>query len=730
MSEQLHHPTTTEQNCACCRICNMDADSHAGHAEQMSHQEHVGHEEHGDHAAHADHEKHEGHAGHEGHGAHDHSGHEIMFRNRFWISLVLSIPVIIYSEAIQSWFGYTAPVFPGSQFVAPLISTVIFIYGGFPFLQMATWELRGRKPGMMTLIALAISVAYFYSMATVFWELGEDFFWELVTLIDIMLLGHWLEMRSVRQASGALDALAKLMPDSAEVVMSDGSTMAHPVSDLKRDDLVLIRPGASAPADGIVVEGASAVNESMLTGESKPVHKRIDDSIIAGTVNSGNGSLRVRLTAVGDDTALSGIMKLVDEAQRSKSPTQLLADRAASCLFYAALLAALVTAVVWSLYFGGVTSQVVARVVTVLVIACPHALGLAIPLVVSNTTSLAAKNGILIRDRQAIETAKDLNVITFDKTGTLTKGEIGVVAMAVADGENENEALAIAASVEGDSEHLIAQSIREAAKAKDLSLPSIGKFQILKGRGVQADLQGEPVYVGGPRLLEFLEVEPPANLVEFAGQSGEKGQTVIYLVRGQAVVAAFALADVIRDESKTAVRALHDLNVEVAMLTGDSRDVAKAVAEELQIDQYFAEVLPADKDQKVIELQKQGKRVGMVGDGVNDAPALTRADVGIAIGSGTDVAVQSAGLILVKSNPLDVVKILRLSLASYSKQKQNIWWGAGYNIVMIPLAAGILAPLGFIMPPAIGAILMSLSTIIVAINAQTLRRVDLDNFSR
>jgi Cu2+-exporting ATPase len=579
---------------------------------------------------------------------------------------------------------------------------------------------------MMTLISLAISVAYFYSMATLIWDLGEDFFWELVTLIDIMLLGHWIEMRSVRQASGALDALAKLMPDTADVIMPDGSVMEHSLNDLKTGDLVLIRPGANAPADGVVVEGESDVNESMLTGESRPVKKTVDSQIIAGTVNSGNGSLRVRLTAVGDDTALSGIMRLVQEAQQSKSETQLLADRAASWLFYVAVFVALLAGTLWSFYFGGVTGQVIAIVVTVLVIACPHALGLAVPLVVANTTELGAKNGILIRDRQAMETAKDLNIIAFDKTGTLTKGEIGVVGMAATGDVDVDKALAITAAVEGDSEHPIAQSIRQAAENRQIDLPQISDFQILKGRGVQAAYEGETVYVGGPRLLQFLETERPTHLTKFAQESGSKGQSVIYLVRGDNVVAAFALADVIREESGTAVRALHDMNVEVAMLTGDSRDVAKAVADELEIDQYFAEVLPADKDQKVIELQGQGKRVGMVGDGVNDAPALTRADIGIAIGSGTDVAVQSAGLILVKSNPLDVVKILKLSKASYRKQSQNIWWGAGYNIVMIPLAAGILAPWGIIMPPALGALLMSISTIIVAINAQTLRRTNLD----
>ncbi len=599
---------------------------------------------------------------------------------------------------------------------------------------MATWELRGRKPGMMTLISLAISVAYFYSMATLIWKgLGEDFFWELVTLIDIMLLGHWLEMRSVRQASGALDALAKLMPDTAELIMPDGSVEEHPASHLKLDDVVLVRPGASIPADGEVAEGESKVNEAMITGESLPVDKTIGAPVIAGTVNSGNGSLRVRVTAVGDDTALSGIMRLVDEAQKSKSETQLLADKAASFLFYAAVSVSLLAGIFWSFFVGEtvagqvITSQqVIAIVVTILIIACPHALGLAVPLVVANTTALGAENGILIRDRQAMETAKDLNIVMFDKTGTLTEGEIGVVGIAVAAGIDPDNALAITAAVEGDSEHPIARAIRHSAAEKEHELPVITGFEILKGRGVKATHKGQTVYVGGPRLLEFLEAERPSNLTQFAQESGQKGQSVIYLVREQDVIAAFALADVVRQESSTAVHALHEMDVEVAMLTGDSKDVAKAVAEEIKIDQYFAEVLPADKDQKVMELQAQGKQVGMVGDGVNDAPALTRADIGIAIGSGTDVAVESAGLILVRSNPLDVVKILKLSKASYRKQMQNIWWGAGYNIIMIPLAAGILAPFGFILPVALGAVFMSLSTIIVAINAQTLRRVSLE----
>jgi Cu2+-exporting ATPase len=705
------------------------AHEHAAGDTQM---EHAGQMDHGDHMMESsDHDTHSDHGGHGanggGHGGHaDHTGHETMFRNRFWICLVLSLPVILYSPAIQDWFNFTAPAFPGSQWVLPVLATIIFVYGGFPFLSMARWELSDRQPGMMTLISLAITVAYVYSMATLIWPIGEDFFWELVTLIDIMLLGHWMEMRSVRQASGALDALAQLMPDTAEVIMPDGTVMEHSLSDLKVDDIVLIRPGSSAPADGVVIDGETDMNEAMLTGESKPVKKEVGNAIIAGSVNAGNGSLRVRVTAVGGDTTLSGIMRLVLEAQQSKSQTQLLADRAASWLFYAALAAALVAGVIWTIVDGGISERVIATVVTILVIACPHALGLAVPLVVANTTAVGANNGILIRDRREMEIARDLNIIAFDKTGTLTVGEIGLVGVATAGDLSNDEALALTAAVEGDSEHPIARSIRNAGAQRQLSLSEISNFQVLKGRGVEASYKGSPVYVGGPRLLEFLEATPPANLAQFAADAGSKGQSVIYLVCDKDVVAAFALADVIREESKTAIAALHEMNVEVAMLTGDSEDVAKAVADDLGIDQYFAQVLPADKDDKVQELQTQGKMVGMVGDGVNDAPALTRADVGIAIGSGTDVAVESAGLILVKSNPLDVVKILKLSGASYNKQMQNIWWGAGYNIVMIPLAAGILAPWGFIVPPALGALFMSVSTIVVAVNAQLLKRVDLN----
>ncbi len=678
---------------------------------------------HEDHQGHHDHQDHNSHMGNTGH---RHEGHETMFRNRFWVCLVLSIPVLIFSPALQNWLGYTAPTFPGSVWITPVLSVVIFVYGGFPFLQMASWELRDRHPGMMTLISLAITVAFVYSLATLFFDLGESFFWELVTLIDVMLLGHWMEMRSVRQASGALDELAKLMSDEAERIKDDGSIENVPVDRLQKGDRVLVRPGASIPADGEVVEGSSAVNEAMITGESQLVKKEAGSQAIGGTVNEGSRSLRIAVTATGEDTALSGIMRLVREAQESKSKTQLLADRAAAFLFYAALAAALLTALIW-IIATGFNVDVLKRVVTVLVIACPHALGLAVPLVVAIITSLSAQNGILVRDRRALEAARELNTIIFDKTGTLTKGEQGVVDMITSVDVSPEAAFALAAGIERDSEHVIARAIVAAAQAQQVEPVTVHDFEALKGRGVQARHEGKDVYVGGPQLLEHLDIHRPETIAAFSQQAGDKGQAVIYLIRAQEIMAAFALADVIRPESGPAIKKLHDLGIEVAMLTGDSQDVARAVAGELDIDHYFAEVLPEDKDNKVSELQKQGHKVAMVGDGVNDAPALTRADIGIAIGSGTDVAVESAGLILVQSNPLDVVKIITLSKASHRKMVQNIWWAAGYNIIAIPLAAGILAPWGINMPPAVGALVMSLSTIIVAINAQTLRRLDLQS---
>ncbi len=673
---------------------------------------------------------------HEGHGAAhvDHTGHEQMFRQRFWVSLILSIPVLLYSPMIQHWLGFSMPSFPGSTWLVPVLSIIIFAYGGLPFLQMAVPELRNRQPGMMMLISLAITVAFVYSLAAQFLLQGETFFWELVTLIDIMLLGHWLEMRSVRQASGALDALAKLMPDTAERERPDGSTEEVPVSQLRSGDLLLVRPGASVPADGEVERGESDVDEAMITGESRPVKKAPGARVIAGTIN-GAGSLRVRVTATGEQTALAGIMRLVREAQTSKSRTQILADRAAAWLFYVALGVALLTAIGWTLATG-FNVDVVARVATVLVIACPHALGLAVPLVVAITTAKGAANGILVRDRLALERARLVDTIIFDKTGTLTEGKFGVVGVAVADGTSvapgwtEARALALAAAVEGDSEHTIARGIRRAAEERNLTLPPVTDFEALKGRGVRARAEGGEVYIGGPRLLESLELVVPPEIASFEAAASARGRTTVYLVveapdAGRQVVAGLALADVIRPESARAVARLHEMGVRVAMLTGDAEAVARSVAEELGIDEFFAEVLPEQKDQQVLALQRQGRKVAMVGDGVNDAPALTRADVGIAIGSGTDVAVQSAGIILVQSNPLDAVKVIELSRASYRKMVQNLAWATGYNVVALPLAAGVLAPIGILLSPAVGAVLMSLSTVIVALNAQLLRRLKL-----
>lgn len=724
-AHEHEHIHTLEQTAHPTEHASMDHNAH-------DHSTHSAHEsapmDHGAHAAHdAGMEQTGEHAGH-GAAHADHTGHEQMFRRKFWVSLILSIPVILYSSGLQMMLGFSLPAFPGSQWLAPVFGLIVFIYGGLPFLQLAVPEIKNRQPGMMTLISLAITVAFVYSTATLFLPGQMDFFWELVTLIDIMLLGHWIEMRSVRQASGALNALAKLMPDTAERILPDGGSEEVNVSALRSGDRVLVRPGASVPADGEVYEGESAVNESMITGESRPVDKAPGAAVIGGSINGG-GSLRVQVTATGSQTALAGIMRLVEQAQQSKSRTQILADKAAGWLFYIALGVAAITAVAWTIATG-FNIGVIERVATVLVIACPHALGLAIPLVVAITTSIGANNGILVRDRLALEKMRQVEMVLFDKTGTLTEGRFGVAALA-APGMDENEALAMAAAVEGDSEHAIARGIRESAEARKLALPEIHGFEAIQGRGATAHSDSGRWFIGGPRLLEMLKISLPERLEHFDRGAADKGQSVVHLVRSQhdgsrpEAVASFALADLVRPESREAVTKLHELGVKVAMLTGDSSAVAKAVADELGIDTYFAEVLPEHKDAKVSELQHQGMTVAMVGDGVNDAPALTRADVGIAIGSGTDVAVESAGIILVRSNPLDVVKIITLSRASYRKMIQNLVWAAGYNVVALPLAAGVLAPVGILLSPAVGAILMSLSTIIVAINAQLLRRVKL-----
>lgn len=674
--------------------------------------------------SHGENNDHQGQQDHQNHGSQQGGGpshHEMMFRQKFWISLALSIPVLVFSPTVQGWLGYSIPTFPLSQWIVPVFSIIVFIIGGLPFFNMSRGELKDKKPGMMTLISLALAVAFLYSVASTIFNLGDSFYWELVTLIDVMLLGHWIEMRSVRQASGALDELTKLLPDTAERVNADGSIETVKVSELQTEDVVLIRPGASAPADGEVIEGQSSMDESMITGESKPVSKVEGDKVVSGTIN-GDGSLRVKVTAVGDETTLAGIMHLVEEAQQSKSKTQILADKAAGWLFYIALGVAALTAVAW-LIAEGWNIDVLNRVTSVLVIACPHALGLAIPLVVAISTSIGASNGILIRDRVALETARDLDVFVFDKTGTLTKGEFGLSEMKTSGDIDDDRALALAAALERDSEHPIAKAIRKGAEERGLSIPNATDFEAIKGKGVRAKVDDTWYYVGSPRLLEEKDARFEGDLRSFFDQASEKGETMVFLLQGESVIAAFGLADQIRQESYQTVKTLHDQGYEVAMMTGDAEAVAKTVADELGIDIYFAEVLPENKDEKIRQLQDEGKKVAMVGDGVNDAPALTRADVGIAIGSGTDVAIESAGIILVENDPMDIPRIVALSKATFKKMRQNLIWATGYNVVALPLAAGVLAPIGFVLPPAVGALIMSISTVIVAINAQLLRRV-------
>lgn len=657
----------------------------------------------------------------QGHETNGHGGHLEMFRRKFWISTLLSIPVLVLSETIQGWLGYSIPDFPLSGWIVPVFSLIVFLVGGLLFFQMAWGELKDRQPGMMTLISMALAVAFLYSTASTIFTLESTFYWELVTLIDVMLLGHWIEMRSIRQASGALQELSKLLPDSANLVTNDGEIEQVKVSELEEGDLMLVRPGESAPADGEVVEGHSTMDESMITGESKPVSKEPGDQVISGTIN-GDGSLRVQVAAVGEDTTLAGIMRLVEEAQQSKSQTQILADKAAGWLFYIALGVAVVTAIVWLIAIGWEIT-ILNRVTSVLVIACPHALGLAIPLVVAISTSIGASNGILVRDRAALEASRKLDTFVFDKTGTLTQGEFGLVGVFSVEIVDDNRALGLAAALEKDSEHPIAKAIRTSAEGKGLDIPDAKDFEAVKGRGIKARIEGEWYHVGSAQLLEELDLEMPEDVQGFYEEASQKGQTIVFLARNEGVLGAFALADQIRAVSYETIERLHHKGYEVAMVTGDSEAVAKTVAEELGIDLYFAEVLPENKDQQIQILQDEGKKVAMVGDGVNDAPALTRADVGIAIGSGTDVAIESAGIILVENDPSDILSIIKLSEATYQKMVQNLIWATGYNVIALPLAAGVLAPIGFVLPPAIGALIMSLSTVIVAINAQFLNRV-------
>lgn len=653
-----------------------------------------------------------------------HAGHSPnMFKAKFWLSFALTIPVLLYSHTVMDWLNFQMPTFTGSEWIPAILGTIIFFYGGMVFLRGAKAEIAARMPGMMTLISMAITVAFTYSLAVSLNLVdGMDFWWELATLVTIMLLGHWLEMASVSNAQGALKELAKLLPDEAEKVTSKG-TQKVAVSELEVGDKVLVRPGSSIPIDGEVIKGESDVNESMLTGESKLVKKKSQDSVIAGTIN-GSGSLTIKVTKIGDDTALAGIMKLVADAQKSKSKTQVLADKAAFYLTFIAIAAAIATAIGWTMFSEESASFVLERVVTVLIIACPHALGLAIPLVTAISTTTAARNGLLIRQRMALEAARNIDVILFDKTGTLTKGEQGVVEVFATDNDKD-KLLALAAGVESESEHPIARAIMRSARERKLKVSQSNKFSALSGRGAKAIIGDRTIHVGGPRMLEELEVKPSPDLAKAADNAGKDGKTVIYVIEDNKILGAIMLADVIREESKEAVSLLKSSGKRVAMLTGDSKAVAAWVAKELGIDEYFAEVLPENKAEVVSKLQSDGSRVAMVGDGVNDAPALTQADVGIAIGAGTDVAIESAGIVLASSDPRGVAKIVKLSKATYRKMIQNLGWATGYNALAIPLAAGALAGFGFVLSPAVGAVLMSLSTIIVAANAQLLRRLSL-----
>ena len=657
-------------------------------------------------------------AGHPGHTGHD----AAVFQRRFWVCLALTIPILLVASPLSEVLHFTLPPVLSNPYIPLVLSTIIFVYGGGVFLQGARNEIQRGTLGMMSLVSLAIGVAYGYSVATAFFGSGMTLYWELATLIDVMLLGHWIEMNAVGRASNALAELARLLPDTAERIV-DQTTEEVPIDQLKVGELILVRPGGRIAADGVVINGESWVNEAMITGESRPVAKRLGDPVIGGTVN-GEGALRVRVTKVGAETALAGIMRLVAEAQQSRSHGEVLANQAAFWLTIIAIGAGTLTLLGW-LVLGAPLSFAIERTVTVFVVACPHALGLAIPLVVAITTSLAARHGILVRDRLALEAARDLDVVVFDKTGTLTEGVQGMVGLVTNDGVDEGTALALAAAVEGESEHPIARALRNAAKARDMTPPAVRDFEVRAGQGVRGRIDGNDVLVGGPRLIGSLGLTVPDSWQSVVNQWENEGKTVVYLVRNRQPIAAFALADVIREESRDAVARLKALGIQVALLTGDSASVARWVSRALGIDEYFAEVLPEQKVDKIRDLQARNFKVAMVGDGINDAPALATADVGIAIGAGTDVAIESAGIILVRNDPRDVVRVIQLSRASYRKMLQNLAWATGYNVVAIPLAAGVLAGQGLILIPAVGALLMSASTVLVAINAQLLRRLNL-----
>jgi P-type Cu2+ transporter len=687
---------------------------HEGHREhQISpHDEYAGHGEHpgnGDQAGHGDHAGHDKHAGHS----------VAMFRDRFWLSVLLTLPILVWSETIQGWFGYAAPSFLLASRIPAIFGTIVFVYGGLPFLRGGVQELRDRQPGMMLLISLAIVVAFVSSLASETGTLDLEFWWELALLIDVMLLGHWQEMKALGQASGALEALASLLPDEAEIVEAQG-TSTVPSSELEPGTLILVRSGGRVPADGRVEEGSAEFDESTITGESKPIFKDVGAVVVAGTIAT-DSSVRVRITAVGEETTLAGIRRLVAEAQESRSRAQALADRAAAALFYVAVGAGVVTFAVWAAL--GDMDQAVERSVTVLVISCPHALGLAIPLVIAISTSVSARAGILIKDRLALERMRTIDTVLFDKTGTLTRGKPVVADVASVDSSGD-EVLRLAAAVEFDSEHPLARAIVSAASAGS-PLPRASGFRSLTGRGVLADVDGVTIGVGGPALLRERHLAEPAQLAGRLDRWRERGASVLMVLRGDDVVGALALEDDIRPESVEAVRLLHDDGVRVVMITGDARQVAEAVGADVGVDEVIAEVLPEDKDGAVAGLQARGLQVAMVGDGVNDAPALARAEVGIAIGAGTDVAIESAGVVLASDDPRGVVSVRRLSKASHRRMVQNLGWALGYNVVAIPLAAGALAWAGVLFPPAVGALAMSVSTIVAAANAMLLRNLDL-----
>ncbi|WP_298888847.1 heavy metal translocating P-type ATPase [uncultured Serinicoccus sp.] len=704
------------------------SDAHAEHTQHEAPGTHAGHHSRAHHQGHdkapSRHDGHDAHANDEGHSGHDyghagHGDHVRQFRRLFWIMLVLAVPVVGFNDMFAHLIGYNLPEAAWVWWVSPILGTVIYFWGGWPFLTGGLSEIRSRKPGMMLLIGLAITVAFLASWGASLRILDHElnFWWELALLVVIMLLGHWIEMRSLAQTTSALDSLAALLPDEAEKVDGDDVIKVAP-ADLAVGDVVIVRPGSSVPADGKIVDGSASMDESMVTGESKTVRRETGDQVVAGTVATDSG-LRVEVTASGDDTALAGIQKLVSDAQASSSRAQRIADTAAAWLFWFALGAALITALVWSLI--GRPDDAVVRTITVLVIACPHALGLAIPLVVSIATERAARGGVLIKDRLALESMRTVDTALFDKTGTLTKGEPTVTAIDPADTRTEEEVLALAAAAEADSEHPLARAIVSAARTRKLDVPAASDFSSSPAVGVKATVDGTVIEVGGPYLLD----QHHADELPAADAWRGEGAIILHVLADGEVIGALRLADEIRLESREAVDALHAAGVQVVMITGDAQAVADTVAKDLGIDRVFAGVRPQDKAAKVAELQNEGSKVAMVGDGVNDAPALAQADVGIAIGAGTDVAIGSAGVILASSDPRSVLSVIELSRRSYRKMKQNLWWAAGYNLISVPLAAGVLAPIGFVLPMSIGAILMSASTVVVALNAQLLRRLDL-----